>query len=178
MGLRAGDEAALEQAMAQHGGAVLRMARNVFADEAAAEEIAQDVFLDLWRRPERFDRSRGNLRTFLVGMARNKAIDRLRTFYVRRRTFDSLAERATLEAPPNEHDALELRSDLRDQIDRLPAPQRSALLLAYYGGRTYREVALELGIPEGTAKTRLRHALAGLRAALHNANALAVAADA
>lgn len=178
MGLRARDEDALAEAMARHSAAVHRMARTVFADEATAEEIVQDVFLDLWRRPERFDRGRGSLQTFLVGMARNKAIDRLRTFYVRRKMLDSLTDMAGITARRDEHDVVEVRSDLSDQIGKLPGPQREALTLAYYGGRTYKEVALELGIPEGTAKTRLRHALTKLRAMLQETEMLVAAGEA
>jgi RNA polymerase sigma-70 factor (ECF subfamily) len=160
------DESALREVIDAYGPIVLGVARRVVADASFAEEVAQDAFVALWRRPGAFDPSRGSLQTFLVTIARNKAIDLVRREEsVRRRTDELMAETSTEAAASTMdrlHDVAELESALRD----LPETQRHAIALAYFGGRTYREVARELEIPEGTAKTRLRDGLLKLRSAM------------
>lgn len=172
--LSEGESSALQEIMDVHGGAVHRMARSIIGDTGAVEEVAQDVFLALWKHPERFDASRAGLGTYLVAMARNKAIDRLRSYHARDRATDSLVEhtRAHGTASRAEHH-VELRSSLVPLIENLPPSQREALVLAYYGGRTYKQVAQELRIPEGTAKTRLRQALTFMRGALEGVDLVA-----
>ncbi|MFN2389862.1 MAG: RNA polymerase sigma factor [Actinomycetota bacterium] len=161
------DEGALREVIARHGGVVLGMARRVVADASLAEEVAQDTFLALWRRPGSYDRGRGTLRGFLLGVARNKAIDRVRREESLRRATDALI--AESDPTSGEASSTELmdRMDERQIITRalgtLSAVQREVIVLAYFGGRTYREVASELGIPEGTAKTRMRDGLIKLR---------------
>ncbi|MDQ4145179.1 MAG: sigma-70 family RNA polymerase sigma factor [Actinomycetota bacterium] len=155
-----GDESALRQIMDDHGPSVLGMARRVAVDPAMAEEVAQDVFLTLWRRPEAFDRGRGGLKTFLVAMARHKAIDAVR----KQETY----ERALRKVDPDPEvisptDRIDDSHGLQLALRRLTRLQREALVLAYYGGLTYREVAGHLGVPEGTAKTRLHDGLSNLR---------------
>lgn len=164
------DNGAMERIMALHAGPVHRMARLMLADHGVAEEVAQDVFLELWSRPERFDQTRGNLRTYLVGMTRNKAIDRLRAHYARERLAESLLKESETAASHVEgsEESFALRQHIFSALENLPPLQRDALVLAYYGGRTYREVANELGVPEGTAKTRLRQGLITLRRTLAN----------
>lgn len=160
--------------MELHGGAVHRMARSIIGDTGSVEEVAQDVFVALWKNPDRFDATRAGLGTYLVAMARNKAIDRLRSYHARDRATDSLVEhtRTRGSASHAEHH-VELRSSLVPLIETLPTVQREALVLAYYGGRTYKQVAQELGIPEGTAKTRLRQALLSLRDSLEGVDLVA-----
>ena len=162
--LLARDEQALREVVAAYGPVVLGMARRVLADASLAEEVAQDAFVALWRRPGAFDPARGSLRGFLVGVARNKAIDLVRREETRKRARDSLMadyDRTSISAVPTEQ--IDERQRIMAALAQLPDGQREALVLAYYGGRTYREVAEELGIPEGTAKTRLRDGLAKLR---------------
>lgn len=146
------------------------MARRVVADIGLAEEVAQDVFVALWRRPGAFDSTRGSLKTFLATLARNKAVDLVRREETARRTKDSLL--AEFPTSINSHefaDEVGSRWELGDALARLPHVQREVITLAYFGGRTYREVAAELDIPEGTTKTRMRDGLARLRIALTQA---------
>jgi RNA polymerase sigma-70 factor (ECF subfamily) len=166
-GLLARDEEALRQVIAEHGPAVLGIARRVLADSSLAEEVAQDTFVALWRRPGAFDPERGSLHAFLVGMARNKAIDLVRREQVRRRAAEELLAQPAPDSIPDPSGVVET-GDLTASLNHLPPPQREAIVLAYFGGRTYREVAQELGIPEGTAKTRLRDGLKRLRGLLED----------
>jgi RNA polymerase sigma-70 factor (ECF subfamily) len=161
-GLLARDEEALKHVIEEYGPAVLGMARRVLADASLAEEVAQDTFVTLWRRPGAFDPERGTLQAYLVTMARNKAVDLVRREQVRRRKAEEFLAQPTGRSVPDPQDILET-SDLEASLKHLPSPQREAIVLAYFGGRTYREVAQELGIPEGTAKTRLRDGLKRLR---------------
>jgi RNA polymerase sigma-70 factor, ECF subfamily len=160
--LLARDNSALSEVIASHGAAVYGMARRVVRDPTMAEEVAQETFLALWRRPASFDSERGSLRVFLVGVARNKAVDLVRREERLRRTKESLlAEAQSTSSAASE--PIEGRQDMRAALESLSAVQQEAIVLAYFGGRTYREVAQELGIPEGTAKTRLRDGLIKLR---------------
>jgi RNA polymerase sigma-70 factor (ECF subfamily) len=161
------DESALREVIDEYGGVVHGMARRVLAEPTLAEEVAQDAFLALWRRPGAFDPARGSLQSFLLGIVRNKAVDLVRKEESLRRTRDALAR----ELPVTEHTyepgaEVEERQRVAGALRALTDVQREAIVLAYFGGRTYREVAAELGIPEGTAKTRLRDALIRLRQTL------------
>jgi RNA polymerase sigma-70 factor, ECF subfamily len=169
--LQNGDEAALREAMGLYGGLVLGMARRILYEPAMAEEVAQDTFLALWRRPGAFDASRGSLQSFLLGVARNKAIDLVRKEEARSRAGDQLmAEAETAQTVENPTDRFAERREIRDALSQLSEVQREAIVLAYFGGRTYREVAAELGIPEGTAKTRLRDGLTKLKEVLNQSD--------
>lgn len=163
--LLARDERALAEVIEAHSAAVNGMARRVLGDSALVEEVAQDTFLALWRRPGAFDSARGALRSFLLGVARNKAIDLVRKEERLRRAKDDLMAEATTQSNPAPHDeaSVDRRDEIKAALSHLSPVQQEALILAYFGGRTYREVAEELGIPEGTAKTRLRDGLALLR---------------
>lgn len=161
------DEGALEEVIAAYGGVVFGIARRVIADAAMAEEVAQDAFLALWRRPGAFDPDRGSLQSFLVGIARNKAIDLVRREESRRRTKEALIAEAealpAVAAAPPASEGFGERQEMSEALQKLSPLQREAIVLVYFGGRTYREVAEELEIPEGTAKTRLRDGLIRLR---------------
>jgi RNA polymerase sigma-70 factor (ECF subfamily) len=165
--LLAQDEGALREVIDAHGGLVFGVAKRVLVDPDLAEEVAQDTFLALWRRPGAFDPFRGSLRAWLGGIARNKAVDMVRREESRRRTRESLMEEAAMtskELPADEPmAAVEERHDVRVALAELSSVQREAIVLAYFGGRTYREVADELSIPPGTAKTRLRDGMSKLR---------------
>jgi RNA polymerase sigma-70 factor (ECF subfamily) len=158
------DEKALREAIDRYGRAVFGIARRVLAEASLAEEVAQDTFLALWRRPGAYDPARGSLQAFLLGVARNKAVDLVRREESLRRAREAL----TVEAEPGDgapidETGVEEREEVRAALAKLSPLQREAIVLAYFGGRTYREVAAELGIPEGTAKTRLRDGLIKLR---------------
>ena len=163
------DEAALREVIARYGDVVYGMARRVVVDASLAEEVAQDTFVAFWRRPGAFDPTRGTVQSFLLGVARNKAIDLVRKEQGRRKTKDLLLQEAEMTMRSTEDDSMRAADERRDVLDALQAlspAQREAIVLAYFGGRTYREVAEELNIPEGTAKTRLRDALIKLRTGL------------
>lgn len=162
--LMARDQAAIQEVMDLYGGVVFGIAKRVLLDPSMAEEVAQDAFLALWRRPGAYDPARGSLQAFLLGVTRNKAIDLVRKEETIKRTKESLTselETASKETSP--HEGLVERQQVREALGALTNVQREAVVLAYFGGRTYREVAGELGIPEGTAKTRLRDGLTRLR---------------
>ncbi|MGH2788825.1 MAG: sigma-70 family RNA polymerase sigma factor [Actinomycetota bacterium] len=162
--LMARDEEALVEVIKLYGGVVNGMARRVVNEPVLAEEVSQDVFLALWRRPGAFDPTRGSLKTFLVSIARNKAVDLVRKEQSVRRTKDALLDEFTAEPVTRGFESdVETRSEVMDALVQLPEPQRHAIVLAYFGGRTYREVASELRAPEGTVKTRLRDGLLKLR---------------
>lgn len=161
------DEKALREVIRLYGGIVHGMARRVVADPTLAEEVAQDTFVALWRRPGAFDPERGTLKAFLTSVARNKAIDLVRREESIKRTRQSLVEEVG-SAPRDVsfEEQVHGRSTIVTAMNQLSQPQREAIVLAYYGGFTYRDVAVELGIPEGTAKTRMRDGLQKLRAFL------------
>ena len=158
------DEAALREVVEAHGAMVYGLARRILGDTALAEEVAQDTFLALWRRPGSFDPDKGSLQGFLLGVARNKAVDAVRKEERFARTTSALLAEAPMRSVVSgESEHIDSKDELGSALAELPEPQKEALVLAYYGGRTYREVAEELGIPEGTAKSRLRQGLAAMR---------------
>jgi RNA polymerase sigma-70 factor (ECF subfamily) len=169
--LLAGEELALAEAYDQFSPMVYGLAVRVLGGRAAAEDVAQEVFLHLWERPWAFDPDRGRLRAWLATMAHHRAVDRLRRTTVR----DRAAARAAVErqpAPPSNPEeaavAAAVAKRVRVAVDELPPPQRTAILLAYFEGHTFRQVAQLTGVPEGTAKSRLRLALRHLATRLRS----------
>lgn len=166
-----GDRLALGERKTRTGVAVVELARRVLADRVLAEEIVQEVFLRLWRRPERFEPGRGSMRSFLFAQVHGRSVDLLRAETARRAreqrdafrspTIDDDLERAVAELSEGET----VRRALADLSDG----ERTAIELAYFGGHTYREVAQLLELPEGTVKSRIRSGLLRLRAALIDA---------
>jgi RNA polymerase sigma-70 factor (ECF subfamily) len=121
----------------------------------------------VWERPEAFDPERGRLRTFLGTLAHRRAVDWVRREEARRRR--AAREAALVVRVPDVEEmvsALATAERVRAEVERLPVEQAEAIRLAYFGGKTYRQVAVELGIPEGTAKSRLRLGLRRMAAAL------------
>jgi RNA polymerase sigma-70 factor, ECF subfamily len=162
----AGDEEALTEVWQRHGPVVFGHARRLTRDASIAEDVAQEVFVAFWAHPERFDPDRGSLRSYLGVHARRRAIDKLRQDS--RRSNRQQRHYSLNESRQCAPDAFEERAELfgtvRDAISRLPLDQREAVELAYFGGLTHCEIAGRLGIPEGTAKSRLRLAQTKLRA--------------
>ena len=156
------DADALAEVYRRHGGAVFGLSKRVLSDDSLAEDISQELFVRLWNEPRRFDPQRGTLRSFLQRQAHSRSVERVRSEEARRRREDrSLA----LDVEPLED--LEARvvesidsERIRRALDSIDADDRRAIVLAYYGGISYREVAIRLGLPEGTVKSRIR---AGLR---------------
>jgi RNA polymerase sigma-70 factor, ECF subfamily len=160
------DPAALEELYRRHSVAVFGVARRVTGEPEHAEEVLQEVFLRLWRNPERFDASRGALRSFLLRDANARAIELVRRDAARR---GREARTISLVEPPPGDDIggelwdLVVANHLREALDALTLMEREAIELAYYGGHTYREVAAILGQPEGTVKSRIRTGLQRMR---------------
>ncbi len=144
------------------------LALRVIGDPRAAEDIARDVFLFVWERPEAFDPARGSLRTWLGTLAHRRAVDYVRREEARRPRTQREAGRQTAVIPDVAEmaTALVAAERVRAALDVLPDEPRRAIQLAYFGGRTYRQVAEQLGIPEGTAKSRLRLGLRRVAAVL------------
>lgn len=164
-------EDAMAEAFRRHGGAVFALARRVIGDPTRAEEIVQEVFLRLWNQPERFDPERGSLRSFLLAQTHGRSVDLLRSDGARKDR-ETREARAAAEAGYDlEHEVWDLAvaERVRDAVQVLPEEERKAIELAYFGGRTYREVAVELGAPEGTVKSRIRNGLKRMRTVLADA---------
>jgi RNA polymerase sigma-70 factor, ECF subfamily len=167
--LTAGDERALAEVFDAHGSAVHRTALSVLGNPAAAEDVVQDVFVDLWCHPQRYDAALGGLRTYLTLCARHRAYDVVRSELRRAGREDRHVRLLPEEDEPGPADDLvreETASAVRAAVRRLPPDQRRVVELAYFGGLSYRDVARAVGIPEGTAKSRLRLALVKLEAML------------
>jgi RNA polymerase sigma-70 factor (ECF subfamily) len=162
------NEAALAEIYRRHGGAVHSLARRLLGSDARADDATQEVFVDLWRRPERFDPSRGSLRGFLLTVVHGKAVDLMRSESARA----SREERSAREVVSTGYDMdsemwdLAVSDKVRTAVSELPDPERQAIELAYFGGLTYKEVARALGEAEGTVKSRIRRALQRLRSTL------------
>ncbi len=163
--LAAGDGAALRAVYDEYVGLVFGLARRVLCDDTMAEDVTQEVFVYVWQQPERYDPTRGTLRSWLGLLAHRRAVDRVRA-EVRRARGETRLDTEPVAGADDEVDEELSRAWLAGRIQaalaQLPVEQREAVVLAYYGGRTYRQVAAELAIPEGTAKSRLRLALAKL----------------
>jgi RNA polymerase sigma-70 factor (ECF subfamily) len=159
---------ALAEVYRRHGGAVHALASRVVGGGPQADDVAQEVFLELWRRPERFDPARGTLRTFLLTIAHARAVDLLRSETARRLREDRTAREQATAGYDVEHHAwdLALADQVRAALAELPEDERRPIELAYFGGHTYREVAKLLGEPEGTVKSRIRAGLRRLRGRL------------
>ena len=161
--LISGDEAALAELYDTFGFTVYQQALQATRDRIAAQDITQEVFVYIWAHPSRFDPDRGNLRAWLRMIAYRRGVDWVRAEVARRRREIANADRETVPTPAELTDATEGHALLRRAVDALPDHQRTAIRLAYFEGHTFRRVAATLGIPEGTAKSRLLAALAALK---------------
>lgn len=159
---------ALAEAYRRHAGAVFGLSRRLLSDQTLAEEVVQEVFLRLWNDPARFDPARGTLRSYLLAQTHGRSVDLVRSEGARRAREEREA-RSTAEAGYDlEHEVWDLTTaeQVRQALDALPTSERSAIEMAYFRGLTYREVAVHLGEPEGTIKSRIRSGLKRLRGEL------------
>jgi RNA polymerase sigma-70 factor (ECF subfamily) len=161
-----GDEPAFAELYRRVAPAVFGLVGKVVRNPAQAEEVAQEVFVEVWRSASRFDPGRGTARSWIMTCAHRRAVDRVRSAERAARR-DDLAGRRDQGRPYDEvaeqvDSSLE-RERVRRSLDALTELQREAVVLAYYGGHTHREIAQLLGVPSGTVKSRLRDGLIRLR---------------
>ncbi len=174
--VRDGETRAFEVIFDRHGGAAFSLAYRMCGRRAMAEDVVQEAFLSLWRSGARYDRSRGSVRSWVLGVVHNRAIDAFRREHSRdsRDLRESeLAER--LPAPQLVEQEAERRDDarlVRGALGELPADQRRVIELAYFGGFSHREIAEMLELPAGTVKGRMRLGLAKLRLTLGDGGAV------
>jgi RNA polymerase sigma-70 factor (ECF subfamily) len=161
---------AFRAAFTTHSRSVYAAAYRVLGDPALAQDVVQDVFLRIWKRPGAYDPARGDLGAYLRLMGRSRALDLWREGQVRGRAAERLKLSGGGEEPRlDEHPALLTerdhdRAEVRAALEKLPEAQREALVLAYWGGLTADQIAHRVHIPLGTAKSRIRLGLARMRA--------------
>jgi RNA polymerase sigma-70 factor (ECF subfamily) len=167
--VQAKDPAAFEVFFDRHGGAAYSLAHRIVGERGAAEDVAQETFLSLWRSRARYDRARGSVRSWVLGIVRNRAIDALRRDArpgAPRLGFD---DEALLESRPAEErtDAEAVRREtareVRGALSDLPTDQSKVIELAYFGGFSHSEISEMLGMPLGTVKGRMRLGLEKMR---------------
>lgn len=160
-----GDETALAAIYDRYRLILFGLILRILHDRQEAEDVLQEAFLQVWRRAADFDESRGRVFTWLVTIARSRALDRLRALGARARLADQAAQAPADQVGDAAEDALksEQGTIVRQALTELPEEQRRALLLAYFEGLTQSEIAARLGEPLGTIKTRMRSGLIKLR---------------
>jgi RNA polymerase sigma-70 factor (ECF subfamily) len=163
----AGDQAAFSSLYDELAPTVFGVVRRVLRDPSQAEEVTQEVFVEIWRLAARFDPQRGSVRTWAVTIAHRRAVDRVRSEQAHRdRQFRSALD-GDVEGAPDDH-ALEKeeRERAKAALDELSPVQRQALEMAFYEGLTHVQIAERLDIALGTVKTRIRDGLIRLRAVM------------
>ena len=167
-GIAGGDEQALSSLYDRYRLILFGLILRIVHSQSEAEDVLQEVFLQVWRRASDFDETRGRPFTWLVTLARSRAIDRLRSLASRERT----AQESIRDAPDSVSDAADdaVKSEqgeiVRRALKELPDEQRKTLLLAYFEGLTQTEIAERLNTPLGTVKTRMRSGMTKLRESL------------
>jgi RNA polymerase sigma-70 factor (ECF subfamily) len=168
--VRQGDNQAFEVIFARHVDAAFSLAYRMCGRRSAAEDVVQEAFLSLWRTGTRYDQRRGSVRSWVLSVVHNRAIDSFRRSRVRTGRDvpdEGLAERM----PADEHTDQEVErrdeaGQVRGALKDLPAEQRQVIELAYFGGFTHNQIAEMLELPPGTVKGRMRLALSKLRVSL------------
>jgi RNA polymerase sigma-70 factor, ECF subfamily len=155
----------------RHGGAAYSLAHRIVGERGVAEDVTQEAFLSLWRTGARYDAARGSVRSWMLGIVRNRAIDALRRTAGPAPKLDLddeavLDSRASEEMTEAEAIKRETSQRLRGALSELPREQSEVIGLAYFGGFTHAEIAELLGMPLGTVKGRMRLGLEKIRAAL------------
>jgi RNA polymerase sigma-70 factor (ECF subfamily) len=158
--VRAGDRGAVDDLYDRFRRPAFALARRILADDTLAEDVVQDVFLTVWRDPHAYDAARGSFSSWLMAMVHHKAVDAVRREESHRRRQARAEDDLVLSAPTSARDVEDdawaslVAERVRSALGTLPAAQREALTLAYYGGYTQREVAALTRAPLGTVKTR------------------------
>lgn len=164
MAVRSGDQAAMAQLYDRYSSVVYAVALRVLGDTGAAEDILQEIFMQVWRKPESFEAGRGNLAPWLAVITRNRAVDALR----KRRPQTEISDNMMSIEPDmaSETDRGRAVDKVRAVLKEMPAAQRSALEMAYFEGYSHSEISAKTGEPLGTIKTRIRAGLMILRKAV------------
>jgi RNA polymerase sigma factor (sigma-70 family) len=161
--LRAGDEKALRTAYERHGAAVLYLAQRLLGNRADAEDVTQVTFVAAWTGRDGYDPQRGTMLSWLLGIARRKVVDRLRSAARDDRTTDSV--RTQLPRPDDRETPERIvdRLVVADELGRLPEEQRRTLELAFFDDLTHPQISAVTGLPLGTVKSHIRRGMASLR---------------
>lgn len=162
--VRAGNQDAMALLYDRYSSVVYSVALRVLGETAGAEDVLQEIFMQLWRNPAAFDASRGNLAPWLAVIARNRALDLLR-----KRKPQTEIEETLISVEPDlaaEADRKRVATKIRSTLEQMPASQRSALEMAYFEGYSHSEISEKTGEPLGTIKTRIRSGLMLLRKAV------------
>jgi RNA polymerase sigma-70 factor (ECF subfamily) len=159
------DEVALAQLYDRYRAILFGLLMRILNNREEAEDVLQEVFLQVWRKAEDFDENRGRPFTWLVTLARSRGIDRLRTLAARERVAEAGAREPSEEISDAATDAFksEQRGLVSDALAKLPDEQKRPIMLAYFEGLTQSEIATNLGAPLGTVKTRMRTGMMRLR---------------
>ncbi len=162
------DQEALAVLYERHGAACYRLARQITASGALAEDAVQEAFVGLWLAPGAYQRRRGSVRNWLLALTHHKAVDLVRREAAERRRQDAEAARQVVSMPADEDPAAAawsqiLAAEVRAALGDLPEAQRQSVTLAYFGGYTQSQIAELTGVPLGTVKTRMFSAMRRLR---------------
>jgi RNA polymerase sigma-70 factor, ECF subfamily len=165
------DPEAFEVFYDRHGGVAYSLAYRIVGEKAAAEDVTQEAFISIWRSGARFDRARGSVRSWMLSIVRNRAIDALRSRAGKapKLTFDDdeiLEQRPSAERTEEEAMRNETASEIRGVLGGLPGEQSKVIELAYFGGFSQSEISRMLGVPLGTVKGRMRLGLEKIRGEL------------
>jgi RNA polymerase sigma-70 factor (ECF subfamily) len=159
---------AFEELFDRHHRLCLAVAYKVLGDASLSEDVTQEAFLGLWRQPDSYQAARGSLRTWLLSVVRHRAIDLTRGAAYKREKV-ALEDAAHLHASSDVWEQVSQRLDkarIKAAVDTLPDEQKDAILMAFFGGYTYQEIAEKIGAPLGTVKGRIRLGMNKLRALL------------
>ena len=161
--MKSGNQTAMAELYDRYSSVVYAVALRVLGDTGAAEDVLQEIFLQLWRNPAAFDSARGSLGAWLAVITRNRAIDVLR----KRKPETDIEDVIVSVAPDlaSEADRSRAAAKVRDVLNSMPSPQRNALEMAFFEGMSHSEIATKTGEPLGTIKTRIRAGLIALRKA-------------
>lgn len=163
--IRGGDEAAFSRLFARHASPLLGFLVNMVRDRELAEEVLQEVFLEVWNKAEKFDATRASVRSWLFLLARSRATDAIRSINARRRREERSGAAEARKPALDPREPLEAKASLQTAIDVLSTEQRECVRLSFFGGLSISEISEQLGIPLGTAKSRYLYAMRKLRRA-------------
>jgi RNA polymerase sigma-70 factor (ECF subfamily) len=165
------DPEAFEVFYDRHGGVAYSLAYRIVGEKAAAEDVTQEAFISIWKSGARFDRARGSVRSWMLSIVRNRAIDALRSRAGKapKLSFDDdaiLEQRPSEERTEEEAMRRETATEIRGALGELPGEQSKVIELAYFGGFSQSEISRMLGVPLGTVKGRMRLGLEKIRGEL------------